>query len=288
MTLAQRFSLEGKTAFVTGASYGLGVSFARALGEAGANVVLAARSVDKLNEVAAGLDRAGVKTLVQRCDVTDPAEVAAAVDAAWSAFGRVDVAVCNAGVIAETGIMPERVPDALFAQTMMTNVNGVYTCCREIGSRQLADGKGGSIINVASIAGLGAQPHFPVAYQASKAAVINLTRNLAASWASRGVRVNALCPGWFPSEMTTPFFGMPDFWKRVVAMTPMGRAGIEGEMDGAIVFLASDASSYMTGTTFVVDGGISATIGAVDYDADMFTAMEQVAGEYGTAIRPPV
>ena len=286
MGFADRFSLEGKTAFVTGASYGLGVGFAKALAEAGANVVLAARSVDKLTDVARQLDGLGVKTLVQHCDVTDPTTVRAAVAASWETFGRVDVLVNNAGVIAETGIMPERIPDEMFAQTMNTNVNGLFTCCREVGSRQLADGKGGSIINVASVAGLGAQPHFPTGYQASKAAVINLTRNLAASWASRGVRVNALCPGWFSSEMTAPFFGLPEFWERVKAMAPMGRPGAEGELDGAIVFLASNASSFMTGTTLTVDGGISSTLGGVDYSPEMFATMEQVAGEYGTAIRP--
>ena len=126
MSSADQFSLEGKTAFVTGASYGLGVGFARALAEAGANV-LAARSVDKLTEVATQLDGLGVKTLVQHCDVTDPATVKAAVAAAWEMFGRVDVLVNNAGVVAEVGMMPERIPDEVFAQTMNTNVNGVFT-----------------------------------------------------------------------------------------------------------------------------------------------------------------
>ena len=286
MGFADRFSLKGKTAFVTGASYGLGVGFAKTLADAGANVVLAARSVDKLQDVAKEVDAMGVKTLVQACDVTDPASVKAAIAASWDAFGRVDILVNNAGVIAETGIMPERIPDEMFAQTMLTNVNGTFTCCREVASRQLADGKGGSIINIASVAGHGAQPHFPSAYQASKAAVINLTRNLAASWASRGVRVNALCPGWFPSEMTAPFFGLPDFWERVTAMTPMGRAGKDGELDGALLFLASDASSFVTGSAVTVDGGTSCTLGAVDYSPQMYATMEQVAGEYGTAIRP--
>ena len=284
MSYAEQFSVEGKTAFVTGASYGLGVGFARTLAQAGANVVLAARSVDKLHEVAGRLDGLGVKTLVQSCDVTDPATVATAVANAWDTFGRIDVLVNNAGFIAEVGIMPERIPDALFAQTMNTNVNGLFTCCREVASRQLADGQGGSIINVASVAGHGAQPHFPSAYQASKAAVINLTRNLAASWAGRGVRVNALCPGWFPSEMTAPFFALPQFWERIVDMTPMGRVGTEHELDGAILFLASAASSFMTGAALTIDGGVSATLGGVPYSSEMYAAMEQVAGEYGTPI----
>ena len=284
MSTLDRFSLSGRTAIVTGASYGLGVAFARTLAEAGANVVLAARSVDKLQQVAPIVEGYGVKALVQECDVTDPAAVVRTVENAWEAFGRVDVLVNNAGVIAELGIMPERTPDALFATTVATNLNGLFTFCREVGGRQLADGKGGSIVNVASIAGLGAQPHFPAAYQASKAAVINLTRNLAASWAKRGVRVNALCPGWFPSDMTGPFFAMPTFWARIEEMSPMKRVGLEHELDAALLFMASDASSFMTGSTVVIDGGISSTLGASDYSPDMFAAMVEVAGEYGTPI----
>jgi NAD(P)-dependent dehydrogenase (short-subunit alcohol dehydrogenase family) len=280
------FSIEGKTALVTGASYGLGARFASILAEAGCNVVLAARSVDKLEAVAHAIDPSGDRSLAHGCDVSVPEQVQATVDAAWRRFGRVDILVNNAGVIAEAGIMPERIPDALFAQTMMTNVNGVFTFCREVGARQLADGKGGSHINVASVAGLGASSHFPTAYQTSKAAVINLSKNLAVSWASRGVRVNTLCPGWFPSEMTTPFFGLPPFWDRVLAMSPMGRVGKEHELDGALLFLASDASSFMTGAEVVVDGGISSHLGGVDYTPELFEAMTQVAGEFGTRIMP--
>ena len=156
MGFADRFSLKGKTAIITGASYGLGVGFAKTLAGAGANIVLAARSVDKLQDVAKEVEGLGVKTLVQACDVTDPATVKATVIASWATFGRVDILVNNAGVIAETGIMPERIPDEMFAQTMLTNVNGTFTFCREVGARQLADGKGGSIINIASFAGHGA------------------------------------------------------------------------------------------------------------------------------------
>ena len=284
MAAIDLFALTGRTAIVTGASYGLGARMAVTLAEAGANVVLAARSVDKLAEVAAQVEACGVKALVQGCDVSDPEQVARTVAATWDAFGRADILVNNAGVIAESGIMPERIPDALFAQTMLTNVNGVFTFCREVGSRQLADGKGGSIINVASVAGLGASAHFPTAYQTSKAAVINMTRNLGVSWASRGVRVNALCPGWFPSEMTTPFFALPPFMKRIEQMTPAKRVGHAHELDGALLFLASDASSYVTGAELVVDGGISSHLGGVDYSDELFEAMVQVAGEFGTRI----
>lgn len=286
MDVLNALSLAGRTAIVTGASYGLGVRMSTTLAEAGANVVLAARSVDRLEDTARLVEATGVKSLVQACDVSDPQQVKATVAAAWDAFGRVDILVNNAGVIAEGGFVPERIPDEFFAQTMLTNVNGVFSFCREVGARQLADGKGGSIINVASVAGLGASAHFPSAYQASKAAVINLTRNLAVSWASRGVRVNALCPGWFPSEMTTPFFALPPFMQRVQAMTPMGRIGCEHELDGALLFLASDASSFMTGTQLVIDGGISSHLGGVDYSDELFQTLEQVIGEPATPIRP--
>jgi NAD(P)-dependent dehydrogenase (short-subunit alcohol dehydrogenase family) len=282
----EQFSLAGRTAIVTGASYGLGVRFATTLAEAGANVVLAARSVDKLAETASKVEALGVKALVQPCDVTDPEAVKATVAAAWETFGRADILVNNAGAVAEAGVVPERIPDEAFAATVATNLNGLFTFCREVGSRQLADGAGGSIINVSSVAGLGAQHHFPSAYQASKAAVINLTRNLGASWGRRRVRVNALCPGWFPSEMTGPFFAMPTFMRRVEAMTPMGRIGESHELDGALLFLASDASSFVTGSVLTVDGGISSTVGGVDYDAELFDALAGVVGELATTIEP--
>ena len=114
--------------------------------------------------------------------------------------------------------------------------------------------------------------------------MINLTRNLAASWAKRGVRVNALCPGWFPSEMTATFFSMPTYWARIEEMSPMKRVGKDGELDAALLFMASDASSFMTGATMVIDGGVSSALGGTDYTEDMFAAMVEVAGEYGTPI----
>lgn len=286
MDTLEQFSLKGRTALVTGASYGLGTRFAKVLAGAGANMVLAARSMDKLAAVEAEVERLGVKALAIGCDVTVPAQVAATVEQAWDTFGRVDILVNNAGVVAEAGVMPERITDELFAQTIATNLNGLFSFCREVGARQLADGGGGSIINVASVAGLAAQPHLPSAYQASKAAVINLTRNLASSWAKRGVRVNALAPGWFASAMTAPFFGLPPYFERVKAMAPMGRHGAKHELDGAILFLASDASSFMTGATLVIDGGLSATLGGVDYSDEMFAAMAKVSGELGIPIRP--
>ena len=259
MTTDSLFSLKGKTALVTGASYGLGVTFAETLAGAGANLVLAARSLDKLQALAERLGAGGHKTLAVKCDVGNAEDVALMVAAAWQHFGRIDILVNNAGVVAEATIVPEKIPHELFEQTMRVNVLGTWYCCREVAARQLADGKGGSIINIASIAGLTGVADFPTAYQTSKAAVINLTRNLACSWADRGIRVNAIAPGWFPSEMTGPIFGIEAFKRWVTEAAPQGRVGDPNELAGPLLLLASGAGSFMTGHTLVVDGGLSAT-----------------------------
>jgi NAD(P)-dependent dehydrogenase (short-subunit alcohol dehydrogenase family) len=259
MTAASLFSLTGKTALVTGASYGLGVTFAETLAGAGANLVLAARSLDKLEAVAAKLTAAGHNAFAVKCDVGDPDAVAAMVAAGWQRFGRIDVLVNNAGVAAEAAITPERTPHKLFEKTVRVNLLGTWYCCREVGARQLADGKGGSIINIASIAGLAGVADFPSGYQSSKAAVINLTRNLAASWADRGIRVNAIAPGWFKSELTGPVFGIPEYLRWVSEAAPLGRVADAAELKGPLLLLASAAGSFVTGHTLVVDGGLSAT-----------------------------
>ena len=283
--MAGIFDISGKTAIVTGASYGLGVTMAETFAEAGANVVLAARSKEKLADVAAAIESRGGKALSVECDVTDSASVKAMVDAARARFGRVDILVNNAGVSAEAGFMPERVTDDLFAQTMQVNVMGTFYCCREVAGHMLADGKGGSIINIASIMGITGQSNGPVAYQASKGAVINLTRNLAASWADRNVRVNAIAPGWFPSEMTAGWFAVPEFLERFVNEAPMGRIGNPDELKGPLLFLASEASSFVTGQTIAVDGGVSASVGG-NYTPALFEQVAQILGPAATRIMP--
>ncbi len=254
-------TLSGKTAVVTGASSGLGETFARALSRAGANVVVAARRVDRLERLAHDLDASGRTSAAVACDVGDPASVEALVAAACERFGRVDVMVNNAGVVSDAGFAPEKVPPAMFEDTIRVNLLGVWFCCQQAGARMLADGKGGSIVNVASIAGMRGVEDFPPAYQASKAAVINLTRSLACSWASRGVRVNALAPGWFPSEMTDKVFAIPSFKTWAANSAPMQRVGDPEELVGALMFLATDASSFVTGQTIAVDGGLMAGSG---------------------------
>ena len=287
MTTTQpSFSVEGKTAVVTGASYGLGTTFAQGLAAAGADVVAAARSKDKLDEVVSAITDAGGSAIAHPCDVADSASVEALVAAACDRFGRIDVIVNNAGQSADAGMMPERVPDELFTRTVQVNLMGTFWCCREVAKRMIADGRGGSIVNIASVAGLNGQQNFPPAYQASKAAVINLTRNLACSWADRGIRVNCIAPGWFPSEMTAPWFAAPQFLARFRDTAPMGRVGDPDELLGPLLFLASDASSFVTGQVLVVDGGLSASAGAPPYTDELFAIQAAAVPTYGERIQP--
>ena len=261
--------VDGRVALVTGASSGLGEIFAEVLAAAGARVVLAARRRDRLEAVAERITGAGHECLVVTCDVTDPEQVAAAVMGAVSRFGRLDVLVANAGTAGDGGPMPERLPHELFAQTVDVNLTGVWHCVRDAGAQMLSQGSG-CIIIVSSVAGLAGQQCFPPAYQATKAAVINLARNLALSWADRGVRVNALAPGWFPSEMASPFIEAPVFGERIVGQIPVGAVGRPDQIVGPLLFLASDASSYVTGHTLVVDGGLTASAGHQRYDESMY------------------
>jgi NAD(P)-dependent dehydrogenase (short-subunit alcohol dehydrogenase family) len=263
------WDLSGRTAIVTGASSGLGVTYSEGLADAGANVVVAARRMDRLEELAGRIEEGGGHALAVGCDVADPEQVAALTRAAVDRFGRLDIMVCNAGTNVDAGPMAERLPHALFEQTVRVNLLGVWYCCRDAGALMLEQGSG-SIINVSSTAGLAGVQHFPPAYQATKAAVINLTRNLAVSWAGRGVRVNALAPGWFPSEMTSPFLEAPIFNEQILRHEPMGRVGDPAELVGPLLFLASDASSRVTGETLVVDGGHSAGIMGATYGQELF------------------
>jgi NAD(P)-dependent dehydrogenase (short-subunit alcohol dehydrogenase family) len=264
-----RFDLTGKVALVTGASSGLGVVFARALAEAGASLVLSARRRDRLEEVAQGIREAGGAAVAVAGDVTDPAQVDVAAQRALDEFGGLDIAVANAGAVLDGLSLPERLPPALWEQSIAVNLSGAWYTCQAAGRRMLASG-GGSMVVISSYAGLAGMPHFPPAYQASKAALLNVTQALAVSWADRGVRVNAICPGWFPSEMTDAVLAAPVWRDRVEAQAPMGRTGAPEELTGPLLLLASDASSYMTGAVLVVDGGTSAVVGQTPYSPELF------------------
>lgn len=286
MSAAEMFDLTGRTALVTGASSGLGAVFAAALACAGAGVVLAARRVDRLDQVVREIEAAGGSAHAVQCDVTDPAQVEAAVAAAVERFGRLDIAVANAGSVPEGFCMPEKVPAGLFEQSVRVNLMGTWFTCQSAGRHMLAAG-GGSIIVISSYTGNAGMPHFPPAYQACKAAVMNVTKALAVSWADRGVRVNAIAPGWFPSEMTDLVLAAPVFRDRINAQAPLGRAGDPVELVGPLLLLASDASSYMTGEVINVDGGTSAVVGHTPYSPELFglhaTVMPHGLGE---PIRP--
>jgi NAD(P)-dependent dehydrogenase (short-subunit alcohol dehydrogenase family) len=228
--------------------------FARALSSAGASVVLAARRKERLEALAEEIRRRGGRALVARCDVTDRRQVVALAERTVQEFGRVDVLVANAGVSEPQPAESES--EETFRWVVDVNLHGVFWCNQSFGAKMLAQEGGGSIVNVASVLGLVGAGQIPQAsYAASKGAVVNLTRELAAQWARRGVRVNALAPGWFQSEMTEEMFAADSGQAWIRKRTPMGRAGAEHELAGAMLFLASDASSYVTGQTLAVDGG---------------------------------
>jgi NAD(P)-dependent dehydrogenase (short-subunit alcohol dehydrogenase family) len=256
-SVEELFSLEGRVAVVTGASSGLGVGFARALAAAGASgLVLAARRAERLESLAKELGRDGVDVLAVPCDVTRSPEVEALKDACLERFGKVDILVNNAGT---TEISPaEEETEESFLRVMDVNLNGAFFCAQRFG-RVMLDAGQGSIVNIASIFGLVGSGSIPQAsYVASKGALVNMTRELGAQWARRGVRVNAIAPAFFLSEMTENMFSDERSMSWLRRKTPIGRPGEVEELAGALVFLASAASSYVVGQTLAVDGGWSA------------------------------
>jgi len=248
------FALEGRVAIVTGASSGLGARFARVLDAAGARVVLAARRVERLEALAGGMRDA----LVVACDLATPNAPIALVDAAVAHYGQIDVLVNNAGIDHTEPALEESIDD--FRRELEVNLVAPFELARAAARRMIESGRGGSVVNIASVLGIVGVGQIPDAgYAASKGGLVNMTRELAAQWARRGVRVNAIAPGWFFSEMTEErMFGDERSMRWVHQRTPMGRAGDEHELDGALLFLASDASSFVTGAVVPVDGGWTA------------------------------
>jgi NAD(P)-dependent dehydrogenase (short-subunit alcohol dehydrogenase family) len=246
------FRLDGRVAVVTGASSGLGAGFAVALAQAGADVVLAARRADRLRDVAQAVAATGQRAITVATDVSDPEQCAALAEAGMDAFGRIDILINNAGIGTAVPALKERPDD--FRRVIDVNLNGAYWAAQACGR---AMKPGSSIVNIASVLGI-IKSYMPqAAYAASKAGLIGLTRDLAQQWSGRrGIRVNALAPGYFASEMTAdiPEEQLMGFLRQT---SPLGRLGVQHELDAAVVFLASPASEYITGVTLAVDGGMS-------------------------------
>lgn len=251
MTLNDMFRLDGKVAIVTGASSGLGVAFAQGLAEAGADLVLGARRVDRLEETAQLVRDAGRRVITHATDVADQAQCQALVDAAMAEFGRVDILINNAGI--GTAVPATRETTEQFTQVIDVNLNGCYWMAQACGRVM---GKGSSIINISSVLAITTAGLPQAAYAASKAGLLGLTRDLAQQWTNRkGIRVNAIAPGFFASEMTEQY--PPGYLEQQLSRIPAGRKGDPRELAATAVFLASDAASYITGQTLPVDGGLT-------------------------------
>lgn len=252
-TLKELFDLSGKVALVTGGSRGLGREMAEGLGEAGASLMLLARREQWLTPTVGELRESGFKCEGALCDVSNPDDVQQAVDRTIETYGRIDILVNNAGVTWGTPV--EQMPLDKWQMVIDINLTGAFLFIQKAGRHMLERG-GGSIINVASVAGLiGTMDdgqHIS-GYVAAKGGLIALTREVAAKWARRGIRVNAIAPGFFPSRMTEKVLDAAR--SQIEAAVPMGRVGAEGELKGVTVFLAAQASGYITGQTIIVDGG---------------------------------
>ena len=256
-SIEKLFDLSGKVAMVTGAGSGLGVVFSEALAIAGATVVCAGIRVESVERTAARITALGYRALGLQLDVTDDDAIARVMQDIASRFGSVDILVNNAG-IATMG-PPEAMTRKDWQSVIDVNLTGVFICAREAAKLMISAKRGGSIINIASILGLVASEPSPAAsYAAAKGGVVNLTRDLAVHWAHHGIRVNAIGPAYFPSEMTAPILEAPEIIAEIERRTPLGRMGRLDELQGPILFLASEASSYVTGQTLYVDGGWTA------------------------------
>ncbi|HEY0375087.1 MAG TPA: glucose 1-dehydrogenase [Amnibacterium sp.] len=253
MAVLDRFDLTGRTAVVTGSTRGLGRAFARALAEAGANIVIVGRNAAGAAEVEQELGALGVGTLVVLADMTVRADIERMLAEGVDRFGRVDVLVNNAGACIHKPAL--EVTDEEWRDVMGVNLDGLWIASQVFGRHMIESG-GGVIVNIGSMsASIVNRPQWQPAYNASKAAVHHLTRSLAAEWAPHGVRVNALAPGYMHTDMTP--LHEPRFQRYWIEDTPQQRAGEPDELAGAIVFLASDASSFMTGSVLTIDGGYS-------------------------------
>jgi len=254
-TVRELFNLNGRTAIITGGSVGLGRQMAEALAEQGANVVLCARKKERCVQAAEEIQQLGVRTMALGCDVRNPVHVQAVVDATLSAFGRIDILINNAGT--SWGAPIEEMRLEQWNKVIETNLTGTFLFCQAVGKAMVAQRRG-KIINIASVAGLGGSPpeFQAIGYHASKGGVIVLTKDLACKWGMHSIQVNAIAPGWFPTSMSQVLIERNK--DALLSRIPLHRFGSEHDLKGAAVFLASDASDFVTGHVLVVDGGQSA------------------------------
>ena len=261
----QLFDLTGRVAIVTGGATGLGRQMAEGLAEMGANVALCARKQERCQQAAVELQKLGVKAIALACDVKNPASVQEMVDATLSQFGRIDILINNAGISWGAPVEEMKLED--WTKVIETNLTGTFLCAQAVGRVMISQGRGGDsrggsptgkIINIASVAGLGGAPaELPaIGYHASKGGVISFTKDLACKWAAHNIQVNAIAPGWFPTHMSQRV--LEHHSELFLSHIPLRRFGNEHDLKGAAVFLASDASNYVTGHVLVVDGGQSA------------------------------
>jgi NAD(P)-dependent dehydrogenase (short-subunit alcohol dehydrogenase family) len=256
MNTRELFDLTGRVAVVTGGSIGLGRQMADALADLGAAVMVCARQAERCRQAADELRARGARAAARACNVADPQEVRALVEATLKEFGRLDVLVNNAGIAWGSPVEHMRLED--WHKVMETNLTGTFLCAQEAGKVMIAQRRG-SVVNIASVSGLGGAPPEllqAAGYHASKGGVIAFTRDLACEWARHGIRVNAIAPGWFPTHMSKPVLSRNE--GRLLENIPLRRFGGDDDLKGAVAFLASDASAYVTGHVLVVDGGQSA------------------------------
>lgn len=258
IALREMFDLTGRNALVTGGSRGLGLQMAGALGELGARVAITARKQPELDAAAERLRDAGVESMTVAADLSQLETVPEVVDRVLERFGEIDILVNNAGTT--WGALAEEYPWEAWKKVLDLNLNAAFLLCQEVGRRSMIPRRTGKIVNVASIAGLAGNPPGlgmkTIAYNTSKAALINFSRALAAEWGRHGINVNVLCPGFFPSKMSKGL--LERIGAEVVRGTPLGRLGDEDDLRGPIAFLASEASRHVTGQVLAVDGGASA------------------------------
>ncbi|MEF8849919.1 MAG: glucose 1-dehydrogenase [Candidatus Bipolaricaulota bacterium] len=256
MSILDKFRLDGKVAVVTGGGRGLGKAMARGMAEAGADIAIPDIQKELADETAAELEKEGVKTLPIQTDVTDVDSVITMVEQVVEEFGKIDILVNNAGIC--RNVAAEEMDEKDWDQVIDVNLKGVFLCAREVGKYMIEQDNGGSIINISSMSGFIVNyPQPQASYNASKAGVTMITKSLASEWAEHGIRVNQIAPGYMATEMTKKYTSShqkeaKEYW---VKPTPMERLGEPDELSGAAVYLASEASSFTTGSTLIIDGG---------------------------------